>query len=436
MYIETLRLENVRTFVGAESSDIAFVHAEAAFRPRGRPPGEGDVRLPRPLLPNVNLLLGDNGSGKTTVLRAVAASAFGPAAKDILRDGTIVRFGETKARISAELRLHEQDGAAGRVIRSDSNLSRRGERLIVQFDDDDSDFDSDRGDSWYPVYESRNDAFFIVGYGATRRVERLDTFDSGARLKSRAARDLRVLSLFEDAFSLIPLGSWLPELKKGNPGRYVQVEHLFDRLLKPGGYRFTGDTSEGGDYLFDRGGMGVPLQSMSDGYRAFIGWVSDLLYHICMGAPSGKKLVESRGIVMVDEVDLLLHPRWQMQVIATIARTLPNMQFIFTSHSPLVAGSLEWMNIITLKVNARTNRTRARRLKESIHGLDADQILLTDFFGLTTTRAASKAKELEKLRHRATLGDDAAKRDYIRSLAMGMDPSEPGTAEELAGDEI
>ncbi len=239
--------------------------------------------------------------------------------------------------------------------------------------------------AWRAVYESDNDAFFAVGYGATRRVERLDSFDSGARLKSRTTRDLRVQSLFEEAFSLIPLGSWLPRLKEGRSGLYEQVEHLFEALLKPGVYRFTGKLSKGGDYLFDRGGMDVPFQSMSDGYRAFIGWVSDLLHHLCMGGRSRKDLAESRGIVMVDEVDLHLHPKWQMQVIGTISRALPNMQFIFTSHSPLVAGSIEWMNIVTLKVNARTNRTRARRLQESIHGLDADQILLTDFFGLSTT---------------------------------------------------
>jgi AAA domain, putative AbiEii toxin, Type IV TA system len=438
MYIEKLRLENVRTFVGGRSGDdIAFVHAEADFRPRGRSAQKGDERLPRQHLPNVNLLLGDNGSGKSSVLRAIAASAFGPAAKDLLRDGTIVRFGEETARIRAELRLHEQDRADGQdepdpsqvqVIPSELMLERRGERLEVTF------AGKDAKTIWKPVNESQNDAFFVVGYGATRRVERLDTYDSAARIKSRIQRDLRVQGLFEDAFSLIPLGSWLPRLKTENPGRYKQVEHLFEALLKPGGYRFTGETNPAGDYLFDRGGMGVPFHSMSDGYRAFIGWVSDLLYHVCMGAPSGKKLVESRGIILVDEIDLHLHPKWQMQVIATIARTLPNMQFVFTSHSPLVAGSLEWMNIITLRVNSRTNRTRAKRLQESIHGLDADQILLTGFFGLTTTRAASKARQLEGLRHRATLGNDKAKRDYIRALATGTDPSEPGTAEEIPED--
>ena len=76
----------------------------------------------------------------------------------------------------------------------------------------------------------------------------------------------------------------------------------------------------------------------------------------------------------MDEIDLHLHPKWQMQVIKTVAKALPKMQFVFTSHSPLVAGSLEWMNIITLKARP-TNRTVAKRLKQSIHGLDADQIL-------------------------------------------------------------
>ena len=102
MYIERLRLENVRTFAGGKFSDIAFVHPDADFRSRGRPAAKGDTRLPRPLLPNVNLLLGDNGSGKSSVLRAIAACAFGPAAKDLLRDGTIVRFGEARGRRSRD----------------------------------------------------------------------------------------------------------------------------------------------------------------------------------------------------------------------------------------------------------------------------------------------------------------------------------------------
>ncbi len=427
MYIDSIELGNVRTFwqrppLKQDSlprrPKLDLVHPERDFRPKTEPPNENDERLPRPRLPNVTLILGDNGSGKSTALRAIAASAFGPAAKDLLRDGSIVRRGESTAVIEAQIRLHEQDGAAGEVITSILTLQRKGERLDVSIGT------GERRGLWEPVYESKNDAFFIVGYGATRRVERLDTYDSAARAKSRATRDLRVQSLFEDSFSLIPLGSWLPREQVQNPGRFTQVVHLLNELLKPGEYTFSGKQDDRGDYLFDRGDLPVPFQSLSDGYRAFVGWVADLLHHLCYGCPSGKKLVENRGVVLVDEIDLHLHPKWQMQVIKAVAKALPEMQFVFTSHSPLVASSLEWMNINLLKVNANTNETVTRRLRESIHGLDADQVLISRFFGLSTTRAASKARRLDRLTLKARAGDEAAAKQIIAELAAGTEHTE------------
>jgi predicted ATPase len=416
MYIERLDLENIRTFTGGKP--LVFVHPDGNYRPPKSEKADKDSRLPKPRLPNVTLLLGDNGSGKTTVLRALAAAAFGPAAKDLLRDSSLVRFGETKGRIFANLRLHAQDRALEERIESDLELLRRGERLDVQIGS--PSFEQ----NWGPIYESENDAFFIVGYGATRRVEQLERYDSGARSKSRAKRDQRVWSLFEDSFSLIPLGSWLPRLQKENPGRYKQVVNLIDKLLAPGHYRFSGKQDKQGDYLFNRGEMPVPFQSLSDGYRAFTGWVADLLFHVCYGCPSGKMLVENSGVVLVDEIDLHLHPKWQMQVISTVAKTLPRMQFVFTSHSPLVAGSLEWMNIITLKVGAKTNRTIAKRLKQSIHGMDADQILLTDFFGLKTTMAPAKRRQLDEITDRIRSGDKSAPLQLIREMSSGTEVEE------------
>ena len=168
----------------------------------------------------------------------------------------------------------------------------------------------------------------------------------------------------------------------------------------------------------------MPFPGLSDGYRGFIGWVGDLLYHLCYAYPHGGHLVDMLGIVMVDEIDLLLHPKWQMKVISTVAKALPRMQFIFTSHSPLVAGSLEWMNINLLKVNPKTNRTVAKRLKQSIHGLDADQILISDFFGLKTTRTAGKISQLARLQRRARHGDAEAARQIILAMATGNEDDE------------
>ena len=237
------------------------------------------------------------------------------------------------------------------------------------------------------------------------------------------------MSLFEESFSLIPLAAWLPALKSENPGRYIQVVNILNRILKPSRISFAGNQGPSGDYLFNQGDVEVPFQSLSDGYRAFIGWVADLLHHICFGCPSGKKLVESSGVVLIDEIDLHLHPAWQMKVMKTVGKALPRMQFICTSHSPLIAGSLEWMNLILLTTRGRSPRTTARRIPEGLHGLDADQILLTDFFGLKTTRAEAKGRELERLRIAARGGDkDAAKR-FVRALAMGSESAGDAVAE-------
>jgi hypothetical protein len=149
-----------------------------------------------------------------------------------------------------------------------------------------------------------------------------------------------------------------------------------------------------------------------------------LLHHVCFGCPSGKKLVENKGVVLVDEIDLHLHPRWQMHVIKTVANALPKMQFVFTSHSPLVAGSLEWMNIITLKVVAKTNRTTAKRMKQSIHGLDADQILGSKFFGLRSTIAPAKRKQLHNLTEKIREGDKSAPLELIRQMNKGAEVDE------------
>ena len=408
MYIDKLALTNIRTF--DTSGEIEFVHPDRDF-PSPRENGAG-----RPRLPNVNLLLGDNGSGKTTLLQAVALAAFGPAvAHANLGARHLVRF--TSARehgsdgeIRAVFRLHRQDNATGE--RSDSILAiqRRGELEQIDF----------RGQTelWDRVFESKNDAYFIVAYGATRRVEPGEGLDMGARAKSHFLRAQRVQSVFRDSYSLIPLTYWLPELRISNPGRYKEVVRLINRILRSERFTFT-EQLDGSDYRFERGGTQVPFQSLSDGYRAFVGWVADLLYHVCFGCPSGERLVDNCGIVLVDEVDLHLHPKWQMSVVETLAESLPRMQFVLTSHSPLIAGSLERTNVIRLRL--RRNRSSVQRTEERIHGLDADQILLTNLFGLTSTRARRKDRQLDDLTRRARSGDTNAARELIEAMATGLE---------------
>jgi hypothetical protein len=272
---------------------------------------------------------------------------------------------------------------------------------------------------WHPIFSSSSDAFFFVGYGATRRVEKRSQVDLGSRKSSAFARAQRVQSLFEDAYSLIPMNAWLPEFEQKNPERFKQVVDLIKKLIGKEHYDFTGEMEEG-EYVYNRKGLKIPFPALSDGYRAFLGWVGDLLYHVCMTCPEGKKLVDNKGIVMVDEIDLHLHPKWQMTVLPTLGKTFPNIQFIVTSHSPLLVGSLEWMNIIVM-VPGPKQSSQAKRIEQAVHGLDADQVLLTDFFGLESTRAIGKSRKLKELTLKAREGDTEAANQLLEQMSRGME---------------
>ena len=101
------------------------------------------------------------------------------------------------------------------------------------------------------------------------------------------------------------------------------------------------------DMNFTENEIIVHFEALSDGYRAYIGWITDLLYHM-MDVSKGKNIGNLKGVVMVDEIDLHIHPSWQKTIIEQVARAFPNLQFIFTTHSPIVAGSVSSQNLICI----------------------------------------------------------------------------------------
>jgi AAA domain, putative AbiEii toxin, Type IV TA system len=325
-----------------------------------------------------------------------------------------IASGEAAARLSARFRPHEQDHVPNGIlaVESEVGIQAKGDLEKLSWLHADEKL-------WHPIFHEKSDAFFFVGYGAARRVERRERVDLAARNISSFVRAQRVQSLFEESYPLAPLTAWLPEMRKTNMGRFGQIKALINRLTGSGHYHFTGEM-EAGEYIFIRGGLKVPFPALSDGYRAYLGWIGDLLYHVATTCPSGKKLVENRGIVMVDEIDLHLHPKWQMTVLPILAEELPNLQFIITSHSPLLVGSLEWMNVIVMQPAAGES-TVARRIPAAIHGLDADQVLLTEFFGMDTTRAVGKERQLKRLTVKARGGDLQAAKKLMEQMSQGLE---------------
>ncbi len=97
-------------------------------------------------------------------------------------------------------------------------------------------------------------------------------------------------------------------------------------------------------------GMWLPLSDLSDGYRAIIGLVADLAYRAIklnphLGADAVK---QTRGIVLIDEIDMHLHPKWQKKIVDELKHAFPNIQFIATTHSPFIVQSLRADEIINL----------------------------------------------------------------------------------------
>ena len=433
MYADTVRIENFRTCRHAE---IDLLHPD-------RTSIDLKQRFPADVLyPNINLLLGDNGRGKSAFLKALALSCLGPTVRDSgIFPYRFVRREPGTADVSLEIKRklkvpgrsqtmpssrsliktvfipHPQDRVPKGTTRliSSVRIDRRADLEALRF--------LERGGTkaWESIFHDDVDAFFFVGYGASRRTEERSNIDQGARRSKSSSRAQRIRSLFEDDATLMPLSLWLPSYAKDHPERAAEVVQLMNDIAGANHYHFTGEL-EKGEYLFQRQDQLVPFPALSDGYKAFFGWVSDLMYHVCRTASSRTSLADNRGIVMIDEIDLHLHPSWQMEILPGLSRTFPKIQFIVTSHSPLVAGSLQWINLIALEAGDAQSTILLRK-EVPVHGLDADQVLLTPFFALSTTRTGTRSARLNALRDRARKGDRTAAMQVMSELSRGSEAS-------------
>ncbi|HEX2225047.1 MAG TPA: AAA family ATPase [Thermoanaerobaculia bacterium] len=399
MFVRSLHLSNLR----------CFQEAEVELQYPGREQDD------TPEHPNVNLLLGINGSGKTTLLKAISLAVLGRILPSsgfvpyhLVRRGPGRTPGESAA-VEARLVLHGQD----RPGATDPGEMRARVRIERLGSDEELVF---KGVSLNKeLHQEDSPAFLLVGYGATRWVVGASQFEPvSSQRKRRRLRYQRVAGLFEEHIGLTPLNAWLPEIQSKDAERFEEVGSLLGELL-PEGLRFLGEM-EDGEYLFEHSGVTVPLGALSDGYRAYIGWITDLLSHLAAVTPQGGSLRGCHGVTLVDEIDLHLHPTWQREVVPTIARALPNLQFVLTTHSPIVAGTLHRQNIYVVEMQ-EDGASTVRQLRERIHGLNADQVLVSSYFNLETTRAATFEDDLRSLSRRAMEGDEDAAVAYLRKLA-------------------
>jgi predicted ATP-binding protein involved in virulence len=101
--------------------------------------------------------------------------------------------------------------------------------------------------------------------------------------------------------------------------------------------------------IITKDGIDIPVDYLSAGEKSMILLVSDLVKRLFIANPSLENPLEGTGIVLIDEIDLHLHPKWQREVLPALLATFPNLQFIVTTHSPQVLSKIHKQHLFVLK---------------------------------------------------------------------------------------
>lgn len=143
----------------------------------------------------------------------------------------------------------------------------------------------------------------------------------------------------------------------------------------------------------EKSGQTLTVNQLSDGEKCLMAMVGDLARRMAIANPTRKNPLDGSGIVMIDEIDLHLHPKWQRMMIPNLMEVFPSCQFLISTHSPHVITHVHPSSLFMLRATAEG--IEVDRPNES-YGKSVERIL-EDLMGLETTRPRNIASNLRKL---------------------------------------
>lgn len=325
------------------------------------------------------VIIGRNGTAKTSILQAIALAAAGSRQVSVLAKPVIGHLVDRRSKAplaidavfrfspqSADKRLHPilgRDLAADERLESQLSLRRRqttfdGRSFYVQANAEDTPVETVRrrktgqSTSFDPLDDARADnrpRWFVAGYGVGRF---LPAPQSRPPLVQPSIE--RLEPLFRNTTALTSLG-FLDHLPKAKAQRFtealratlINVDELVPDLV---GIELRGKQSDTrSNTLIDQNRFELkvghhthkfPAVALSHGYQSTLAWIADLIGHVMWEAKDAIEADDIEGLVLIDEIDLYLHPTWQAGLIPALRRTFPKVQFVATTHSPVVLSSL------------------------------------------------------------------------------------------------
>ncbi|MDM8517386.1 AAA family ATPase, partial [Desulfobacterales bacterium HSG16] len=119
--------------------------------------------------------------------------------------------------------------------------------------------------------------------------------------------------------------------------------------------------------------FGISLNLVSQGFKVIMGWIGFFVQRLVQAFPLSKDFARENAVVLIDEVDSYLHPKWQARIMETLKEVFPNTQFIISTHSPLLLGALKAENIRLLEFES--NVVECYQPSFNPYGADTNRIL-------------------------------------------------------------
>ena len=380
MFLRSLKIRNIRSI---HSLDLSFRVEES-----GR---------------QWTYLLGENGTGKSSILRTIAlVMAGGEAIAELIGEPDAwIRLGENNAEIAVEFATaeNEQRSASVNFSRGDGVrlFLQKNEQALGQID---------------AAVEKAERNYFLVGYGVSRRasIDKLSSLSTASPFRTLRAQS--AATLFSGDASLVSLEQWAMDLeyRRGETGLQA-VREAFNTLLPD--VEFLGIDREKRLLLFKTPDGDLPLSALSDGYQAMAAWCGDLLFRITETFKDQSNPLHARGVLLIDELDLHLHPVWQRQLVFFLKKTLPNFQVVVTTHSPLTVHQASEGELFVLHRD-KDKGISTQAFEGAPNRLLLHQLIQSPLFGLETLdspQVAAMRNELRELQKIGTgsLPDDASK---------------------------
>ena len=363
LQLSRLTLENVRCFGDV---DLSFEDVTQVARTK-------------------TLIIGPNGHGKTTIMRAIAIGLCPKREANSLVDslpGPMIRVSK-KGKSSNQ----------GRIVLHLKDPKKPGQHfsittLIYRDESNQEYLEKETEPSPFPWHR-----LFVCGYGVNRGTERYVPIENYALRPS-------VQSLFSEEPALydpeaVLRNFKLAETESTDGGKLYRgvVRHLKSILqLKPS--HKIDITSK--QIVVHGPWGGMPFHALGDGYRGTSAWLLDFLGRAHQASVPIRDNGPIGGIVLIDEIDEHLHPDWQRKVLQMLHRRFPHIQFIGTTHSPMTIVNCRPQEVVSCRLYNAVAKVQ-QDLGE-LAGKTADQILRGEWFGLVETMADDTEKLLSSYR--------------------------------------